>query len=125
MTAWVDVALDFIKELPKVGSKLVILTVVDPFSKYCHFIPLAHPYTAETIAKVFFTEIVRLHGILTYVVSNRDLVFTSTFWRELMSDDPLWRQAPHEDRLPSLGEWSSRIFLFFCPFFERYSQIRP
>jgi hypothetical protein len=60
---WSDVGLDFIEALPHVGGKSVILTVVDRFSKYCHFIPLAHPYSAESVAQAFFTEIVRLHGI--------------------------------------------------------------
>ncbi|WVZ71004.1 hypothetical protein U9M48_019631 [Paspalum notatum var. saurae] len=62
----------------------VILSVVDRFSKYCYFIPLAHPYTAESVAPPFFTDIVRLHGIPQSIVSDRDPVFTSAFWRELM-----------------------------------------
>jgi hypothetical protein len=57
----------------------VILTVVDRFSKYCHFIPLAHPYSAKSVAQAFFTEIVRLHGVPQSMVSDRDPVFTSTF----------------------------------------------
>ena len=40
---WTVIGLDFIEALPKVRGKSVILTVVDRFSKYCHFIPLAHP----------------------------------------------------------------------------------
>ena len=47
---WTDVALDFVEALPRVRGKSVILTVVDRFSKYCHFIPLAHPYSAESVA---------------------------------------------------------------------------
>ena len=39
-----------IEALPRVGGKSVILTVVDRFSKYCHFILLAHPYSAESVA---------------------------------------------------------------------------
>jgi len=60
---WQDISMDFVEALPKVGDKSVILTVVDRFSKYAHFIPLGHPYTAESVARVFFAEIVRLHGI--------------------------------------------------------------
>jgi hypothetical protein len=71
--------MDFIEGLPKVGGKCVILTFVDRFSKYAHFIPLAHPYTAETVAKVFFADIVRLHGVPASIVSDRDVVFTSGF----------------------------------------------
>jgi hypothetical protein len=81
---WTDVALDFVEALPKVRGKSVILTVVDRFSKYCHFIPLAHPYSAESVAQAFFTDIVRLHGVPQSMVSDRDSVFTSSFWRELM-----------------------------------------
>ena len=60
---WTDIALDFVEALLRVRSKFVILTVVDRFSKYCHFIPLAHPYSAESVAQAFFTDIVRLHGV--------------------------------------------------------------
>jgi len=81
---WTDIGLDFIEALPKVRGKSVILTVVDRFSKYCHFIPLAHPYSAESVAQAFFSDIVRLHGIPQSMVSDRDPVFTSIFWRELM-----------------------------------------
>jgi hypothetical protein len=54
--------MDFIEGLPKVGGKSVILTVVDRFSKYAHFIALGHPYTATSIASAFFDGIVRLNG---------------------------------------------------------------
>jgi hypothetical protein len=60
---WTDIALDFVEALPKVSGKSIILTVVDRFSKYCHFIPLAHPYSAESVAQAFFKDIVRLHGV--------------------------------------------------------------
>ena len=81
---WSDLGLDFVEALPRVGGKSVILTVVDRFSKYCHFIPLAHPYTAESVAQAFFADMVRLHGVPQSLVSDRDVVFTSTFWRALM-----------------------------------------
>jgi hypothetical protein len=58
--------------------------VVDRFSKYCHFIPLAHSYSTESVAQAFFTDIVRLHGVPQSMVSDRDPIFTSTFWRKLM-----------------------------------------
>jgi hypothetical protein len=81
---WADIGLDFVEALPRVRGKSVILTVVDRFSKYCHFIPLAHPYSAESVAQAFFADIVRLHGMPQSMVSDRDPVFTSTFWKELM-----------------------------------------
>jgi hypothetical protein len=81
---WADIGLDFVEALLRVNGKSVILSVIDRFSKYCHFIPLVHLYTAKTVAQAFVTDIVRLHGMPQSVVSDRDLVFTSLFWRELM-----------------------------------------
>jgi hypothetical protein len=81
---WSDIAIDFIEALPRVRGNSVILTVVDRFSKYSHFIPLAHPYSAESVAQAFFADIVRLHGVPQSIVSDCDPIFTSTFWRELM-----------------------------------------
>ena len=80
---WEDISMDFITGLPKSKGYEAIFVVVDRLSKYCHFIPLKHPYTARSLAEVFSKEIVRLHGIPVSIVSDRDPVFMSSFWREL------------------------------------------
>lgn len=41
----------------------VVMLVVDWLSKYAHFAPLKHPYTALSVAKTFVQNAVRLHGI--------------------------------------------------------------
>jgi hypothetical protein len=75
--------MDFVEGFPKVRGKTVVLTVVDRFSKFTHFIPLGHPYTAVSVIRAFFEGIVRLHGIPCSIVSGWDTVFTSAFWSEL------------------------------------------
>lgn len=45
--------MDFIEGLPVSAGYNCIFVVVDKFSKFSHFIPLKHPYTAHTVAKVF------------------------------------------------------------------------
>lgn len=80
---WSHISMDFIEGFPRVHGKSVVLTVVDRFSKYAHFVPLAHPYTAQSVAHAFFEAIVRLHGFPESIVSDRDTIFTSNFWKEL------------------------------------------
>jgi len=78
---WAAVSMDFIEGLPISQGNNVIMVVIDRLSKYAHFIPLAHPYTTRSIAKLFLDNI--FNGLPTSIFSNRDRVFTSNFWREL------------------------------------------
>jgi hypothetical protein len=75
--------MDFITGLPVSAGNTCILVVVDKFSHFAHFLPLAHPFTAFSVAQLFVKEIYRLHGLPEEIVLDRDLVFTSTLWQEL------------------------------------------
>jgi hypothetical protein len=89
--------------------------VVDWFSKYCHFIPLAHPYSVESVAQTFFADIVRLHDILQSIVSDRDIVFTSTFWRELMclTGTKLQMTTTFHPQLDGQSESANQIIIMY------------
>jgi hypothetical protein len=62
-----------------VNRKSVILTMVDRFSKYAHFVLLGNPYTMTTVARDFFTEIVHLHGFPSSIDCDRDPASTNNF----------------------------------------------
>jgi hypothetical protein len=83
--AWEIVSLDFVEGLPRSGQYNCILVVVDKFSKFAHFIPLRHPFTAFSVAKLFLDNIYKLHGMPASLISDRDRVFTSALWKELFS----------------------------------------
>jgi hypothetical protein len=81
--SWQVLSMDFIEGLPRSGSANCLMVVVDRFSKFAHFIPLLHPFSAQQVAQVFLDNIYRLHGMPTHIISDRDRIFTSAFWREL------------------------------------------
>ena len=89
--AWTIISLDFVEGLPKSQKFDTILVVIDKFTKYGHFIPLSHPYTAFTVAQLFINHVYKLHGLPQVIISDRDKVFTSALWRELfkLSDTTL------------------------------------
>ncbi|KAF0909839.1 hypothetical protein E2562_000153 [Oryza meyeriana var. granulata] len=69
-----------------------------------HFGTLAHPYSAELVAKVLFTEIMLLYDVPVYIISDIDPVFTSASWQKLfhvlgsnfhMSGQALCQPAAH------------------------------
>jgi len=82
---WEDISMDFIEGLPKSGGKSVIFVIVDRLTKFAHFLSLSHPYTAKSVAAVFMDNIYSLYGMPLSIVSDRDAVFTSEFWKELWS----------------------------------------
>lgn len=81
-TAWRTISPNFNEGLPKSKSFDTILVVIDKLTKYAHFICLAHPYTATTVAHLFLNNIYKLHGMPTVIISDRDRIFTSALWQE-------------------------------------------
>jgi len=80
--AWTGICMDFWTGLPKEDGKEV---VVYRLTKYGHFIPLSHPFSASTVAQVFLDHIYKLHGLPTSRITVWDPILTSLFWRELFS----------------------------------------
>lgn len=83
--SWTDITMDFMEGLPKSGGFNTLWVTVDRFTKYAHFVPLSHPYTARVVAQLFMKHIFKLHGMPESIVSDNDPTFTSKFCKELFS----------------------------------------
>src|SRR5574338_534509 len=74
--------MDFIDGLPRTKrGNTSIWVVVDRLTKVAHFIPVKAERNAPKLAQIFMKEVVRLHGIPKTIVSDRDTIFTSRFWK--------------------------------------------
>ncbi|KAJ3475626.1 hypothetical protein NLI96_g11717 [Meripilus lineatus] len=48
-----------------------------------HLVPSKQTYTAKNVAELVFSEVYKHHGLPKAIVSDRDVLFTSTFWTHL------------------------------------------
>ena len=79
---WQSISMDFITNLPKTDKgNDCILTIVDRFTKMCHFVATTTTCTAEQAAQLCVSQILRLHGVPTSFVMDRDPLWRSKFWR--------------------------------------------
>jgi len=70
--------MDFVSGLPR-GKKGndAIWVIVDRLTKSALFLPVKMTDSVDKLAKIYVNKIVRLHGVPTSIVSDRDPRFTS------------------------------------------------
>lgn len=87
------------------------MVVVDCFSKGAHFGALPTHHTAYKVALLFLDLVCKLHGFPKGLVSNRDPIFISGFWRELfrLSGTKLWMSTTYHPQSNGQTEVLNRI----------------
>jgi len=63
----------------------LIWVIVDRLTKSSHFVPIKTDMSVAKLAEIYIEQIVRLHGIPSSIVSDRDPRFTSKFWESLQA----------------------------------------
>jgi Integrase zinc binding domain/Integrase core domain/RNase H-like domain found in reverse transcriptase len=83
---WESISMDFITHLPRTkDGHTAIFVVVDRLSKMAHFIPTVDELSTPQAAKLLYNNVFRLHGIPRQIISDRDVRFTSMFWKALFA----------------------------------------
>ena len=81
-----NITMDFVSYFPLTQRKHDAgWVIVDRLTKSAHFLPVRLDYSMDRLAKLYVSEIVKLHGIPVSIVSDRDPWFMTRFWKELRS----------------------------------------
>ncbi|KAH8193607.1 hypothetical protein TruAng_012226 [Truncatella angustata] len=89
--AWKSVAMDFIVKLPLSKEPMTgieydsILVITERLTKYAYFIPYKEASNAEELAYAILRVVISQHGLPDEFISDRDKLFTSKFWKSLMT----------------------------------------
>ena len=76
--------MDFVSGLPLMQKKHdSVWVIIDRLTKSDHFIQVKIDYSMDRLDELYVDEIIRIHGVLLSIVSDRDPRFTSRFWKEL------------------------------------------
>jgi len=76
--------MNFVRALPKTVKGFDSIWVsVDRLTKSAHFVPIKTDMFVARLAKTYIEQVVRLHGIPSSIVSDRDPSFSSKFWESL------------------------------------------
>ncbi|GJW98248.1 putative reverse transcriptase domain-containing protein [Tanacetum coccineum] len=81
---WEKITMDFVSGLPRTPSGYdSIWVIVDRLTKSAHFLPIKKTDSIEKLTQLYLKEIVCKHGVPTSIISDRDNLFTSRFWKSL------------------------------------------
>ncbi len=80
---WSGISMDFIGPFPESLGKNYLWVVMCRLMSQVHLIPINTMTKTIELTYEFLNHIVRLHGLPTSIVSDRDTKFTSLFWTEL------------------------------------------
>lgn len=82
---WATIGVDLVGPLPESktlqGVFDMIMVTIDHLRSMVHLATTKQTYRAKDIAKVMFNLVYKHHGIPSNIVSDRDTLFTSTFWQ--------------------------------------------
>jgi hypothetical protein len=84
---WEAIGIDFVGPLPssknRDGEFDTITVIIDLLTAMVHLVPSRQDFRAKDVAELVFDHVYKLHGLPKAIVSDRDSLFTSAFWKHL------------------------------------------
>jgi hypothetical protein len=71
--------MNFIEDISILREKDIIIVIVNRFTKHAYFIAISHSCTPQDIAQIFMDQFYILHRQPTFIVTDKDMIFTSMF----------------------------------------------
>ena len=132
---WREVSIDFITDLPaEQGAEDSIMTIVDRATKMVHLIPCWKTTTAGEVARLYWQQVVRLHGIPRAIHTDRGAQFVGRWWREiwsLLGTKLKYRTAYHPqsqgqvERMNAIVSQTLRCLMSDVPDLTRWREFLP
>ena len=84
---WESIGVDFVGPLPESKNRDGVFdnitVIICLLTSMVHLVPGRINYNAKQIAELMFEAVYKLHGLPKNIISDRDVLFTSTFWAHL------------------------------------------
>ena len=96
--------------LPKSNNFDYLLVVIDQLTSQVHLVPTTMMVTARGVTWLIPKEVMRLHKIPEFIVSDWDTKFTSIFWKELhrLMGSKLLMSTAFHPQTDGATEWANR-----------------
>ena len=102
------VIMDFVFDMPRSSSGHDgIMVIVDKLTKFVCLAPVRKFSTRDDIARAFTSHIFQHHGFPRIIISDRDVRFTSNFWKSMcrrLHIQPRFSTAFHPQQMDRLRE---------------------
>jgi len=80
---WTYILMDFITKLPLAQGYDSILVVCNRMTKMAYFVPTTEKTLVEGVARLFWNNVWKLHGLPESIITDRGAQFTAGIMKEL------------------------------------------
>ena len=84
---WESIGMDFVSPLPESGNRDGIFdsitVIICLLTSMVHLVPSQINYNVSQLAELMFEHVYKMHGLSKHIISDHDVLFTSTFWGRL------------------------------------------